>query len=153
MSEGTLSQGRVYVRYMGRFGNNLFNFAIGRIIAERLGFELHIKPIEGMPNTVLEMQDELPSDLDGQVVQTVHNFFDGFDELLADTTPRIIYVRGYLQRYWLYQPHKAMIKEAFYLPPSETYPVPGDRDLVVHVRSGDAWCWRLRTNEKRVWRR
>jgi len=41
----------VEVRYLGRFGNNLFQYCFGRILAENLGFKLKVEPISGFPNT------------------------------------------------------------------------------------------------------
>ena len=41
----------VEVKYIGRLGNNLFQYCLGRIIAEGLGYKLKVDPIPGFPNT------------------------------------------------------------------------------------------------------
>lgn len=41
----------VQVRWHGRLGNQLFQYAIGRIIAEMLGYQLNSPPLSGFPAT------------------------------------------------------------------------------------------------------
>jgi len=41
----------IEVRYKARLGNNLFQYCLGRILAEELAFELHAQAIPGFPNT------------------------------------------------------------------------------------------------------
>ena len=41
----------VEVKYCGQIGNQLFQYCLGRIIAERLGFELFATAIPGFPGT------------------------------------------------------------------------------------------------------
>jgi hypothetical protein len=41
----------IEVRYKGRLGNNMFQYCLGRILAEGLGFALKADPIPAFPST------------------------------------------------------------------------------------------------------
>jgi hypothetical protein len=41
----------IEVRYKGQLGNNMFQYCLGRILAEELGFALQAGPISGFSNT------------------------------------------------------------------------------------------------------
>ena len=100
----------VVVDYKGRLGNNLFQYAYGRIMAEEnphLGF-LVAEPIPGFLGTY----------------EKVGNFIGQED----------VFVRGFFQDYEFYVKHKAKVQKWFRFnkPPSQ----PKDK-LVIHVRLGD----------------
>ena len=39
------------VRYSDRMGNRMFQYCLGRILAEEFGFALHAEALPGFPNT------------------------------------------------------------------------------------------------------
>ncbi len=100
----------VEVRYLGRLGNNLFQYCLGRIIAERLGYRLSAKPIPGFPAT----QDTVEgSDYASYPVQELTGSMGQIIDLQAivnDKTRRKIVLNGYFQRYEYYQPYKDVIR-------------------------------------------
>lgn len=122
----------VDVRYKARLGNNLFQYALGRVIAERLEFELRADPIPGFPNTanrVAGARHEGPEQiLTGQTVN--------MESLSADRGPRRIVLDGWFQRYEYYRPHRAEIRE--WLQFDAGIPAPQIRPaVVVNVRRTD----------------
>ncbi len=46
----------VEVKYIGRLGNNLFQYCFARILAQGLGYKLKAEPIAGFPNTKKEVE-------------------------------------------------------------------------------------------------
>jgi hypothetical protein len=41
----------IEVRYKARLGNRMFQYCLGRILAEQLDFRLVAEPLSGFPNT------------------------------------------------------------------------------------------------------
>ena len=41
----------IKVTYLGRTGNNLFQYCFGRILAEKTGMKMESEVLEGFPNT------------------------------------------------------------------------------------------------------
>ena len=100
----------VIVKYKGRLGNNLFQYAHGRIMAEEdpgLGM-LMARPIPGFPKTR----------------ESVGNFRGGSDTI----------VDGFFQEYGLFSQHKKKIEKWFKF--SQLPPQPEDK-LIIHVRLDD----------------
>jgi len=122
----------IEVRYKARLGNNLFQYCLGRILAEELGFALLAEPIPGFPNTaqpVNGVRVEGPEKrLTGQRIDLAG--------ILADRRPRRIVLDGWFQRYEYYRPYRAKICEWLAFDPSIRTSDP-DSDVVVHVRRTD----------------
>jgi hypothetical protein len=122
----------IEVRYRDRLGNNLFQYCLGRILAEALGFAMEAPPLAGFPGTRAQISgdrhDAPPEVLTGQRID--------FDRLLADRTPRKIILDGWFQRREYYRPFQPRIRQWLALDPSIQVPSSGDR-LVVHVRRLD----------------
>lgn len=122
----------VEVRYKARFGNNLFQYCLGRILAEELGFALQADPIPGFPNTAQRVTGAThvgPEQiLSGQCIP--------LEGILADRSPRRIQMHGWFQRHEYFRPHQARIREWLAFDPAIRQPeeVP---DVVVHVRRTD----------------
>ena len=97
----------VEVRYKARLGNNLFQYALGRLLAEQLGFELRAEPIPGFPKTAQQVRGaryEGPEDvLTGQLID--------LEGVLANRSPRRILVDGWFQRHEYYRPFRERIRE------------------------------------------
>jgi hypothetical protein len=122
----------IEVRYKARLGNNLFQYCLGRILAEGLDFALYAKPIPGFPNTAQRVAgascEEPEQILAGQRID--------LDGTLADRSARRLVLDGWFQRHEYYRPHRAKIREWLAFDPSIHVP---DRrpDVVVHVRRTD----------------
>ena len=120
----------VIVDYQGRLGNRLFQYALGRILAEDLGYALSAAPIEGFPGTREEIEgDRIVSDplvLTGQHVN--------LRDIHASKGKRCLILRGYFQRYELYRPWKEKIRSWFQR--DDSTDLPAD-DLCLHFRGGD----------------
>lgn len=114
----------------GRLGNLMFQYALGRIIAEHKDYAMDM---------------ELPFDnakkLSGKHVRTpvdklTEHRID-LQAILADKSHRRIFLQGFFQRVEYYEPYKEQIREWFKI--KENYRKPGFNDLVLHVRGGDLY--------------
>lgn len=126
----------IVVNYMGMMGNNLFQYAFGRIIAEKLGYALRMNPpmgdLKGFPNiTTLEgLSFENPEEiLDGHLLD--------LKTVLDNKSNRKIILKGYFQRTEYYLDHKDVIKNWFSTNPSKNIPRVNPNDIVVHIRRGN----------------
>jgi len=120
----------IKVIYDGNLGNNLFQYAFGRLLAERLGYRLDAGPIEGFPATL--------DKVDGLVRQGEPLVFRGQkpDLSLLDREPgRPVLLTGYFQRTEYYLQYRDRIREWLAMD-MKVEPVPGPRDLVVGIRRG-----------------
>jgi len=115
----------IRVHYNGRLGNKLFQYTMGRLLAEDLGYELRADAINGFPATT--------DTIKGLVVDT------SMDLLLGQTLDlekihknKIGYVlNGWFQRYEYYAPHKQRIRSWFNKDKGPNLP---DSTVVVHLR-------------------
>lgn len=125
----------INVLYQDQRGNQLFQYCLGRIIAEHLGFALQAAPIPGFPGTneVVRGRTLLSP------VQMLQGHRIDLPALLADHTPRRIVLRGWFQRYVYFQPYAALIRR-WLTRPASIADRPHPRDLVVHVRRRD-YLW------------
>lgn len=122
----------IEVRYKGRLGNNLFQYCLGRILAEELGFALLAEPIPGFLNTA--------QSVNGVRVEGPEKHFTGhridLAEIFADRRPRRIVLDGWFQRHEYYRPYRAKICEWLRFDPAIRAP-DSNPDVVVNVRRMD----------------
>jgi hypothetical protein len=130
----------VQVSYMGALGNQLFQFVLGRILAENLGFSLQAAAIPGFAATAGFSADGSepvePEEIhQGQIID--------LDALLMRREPRVIRLQGYFQRYEYYRPYKHLIRTQWLPPLPSVDKAPDGGDLVMHVRRKDyiAYGW------------
>lgn len=130
----------VQVSYMGALGNQLFQFVLGRIIAESLGFSLQAEAIPGFAATAgFSADGSKPVEPDeihqGQIID--------LNALLLRREPRVICLQGYFQRYEYYRPYKHLIRTQWLPPLPSVAAAPDVGDLVMHVRRKDyiAYGW------------
>src|SRR4051794_34298153 len=117
----------IEVRYKGRLGNNLFQYCLGRILAENLRMKLKCDPIPGFKHT-FELVEGGVSDgpevvLTGQIIP--------LRCILNDPRPPRIVLDGYFQRAEYYRPFLKEIKR--WLTFDHGLKLPDRPDLFVHV--------------------
>jgi hypothetical protein len=120
------------VRYKARLGNNLFQYCLGRILAETLGFALQAPTIPGFPNTAATITGALYE----QPEQTLTGHLIDLERVLGDSGPRRIVLDGWFQRYDYYRPYRGQIQQWLAFAPSIEVPDPRN-GVVVHVRRTD----------------
>ena len=120
------------VEYLGRLGNKMFQYCLGRILATEFGWSLRAAALDGFARTGDAVHGARYS---GPPVEVTD---DGFDlpSLLSDRQPRKIRLRGYFQKHAVYRPYQSIIREWLDLGCTGTEPAPGDA-VVVNVRRTD----------------
>jgi hypothetical protein len=139
---------------MGRFGNQLFPYMLGRIISEHLKYKLSGPTINDREFALYDLNlsynkesyncYETPIQLLGN-----HSVSDDFahpdfnlQTILEDPTPRKIQLDAYFQKKKYFLPFRDKIKEWF---DPQVYPV-SKEDIAVHIRIGDLRCPNLTKN-------
>jgi len=122
----------------GRLGNQLFEYAFGRIIAENFGYKFthNLKAHE------LDNEFKLPRVIPGkeiqQPVQTVNGIHtwasDLLENILNDKSERKILLHGYFQKYIYYKNYKNKLKEWFKF---DVNKFNFSNSIGVHLRKGD----------------
>jgi hypothetical protein len=119
----------------GRLGNQMFEYAFGRIIAEELGYKL-------IHNLNLLQPFNLPS-INGKSFNTTEQYIDGLNfysdnllnEIIGNKNDRKITLHGYFQKYCYIKPYKEKIKNWFHLDKEDVYF--DDTTVGIHLRKGD----------------
>lgn len=122
----------VEVRYKARLGNNLFQYCLGRIIAEELGFALRADPIPGFPNTGENIEGAIQEGPD-QILSGQRIDLAG---VLADRSPRRIVLDGWFQHASYYRPFRGRIRQWLAMDPAIRVPDIKPA-VVVNVRRTD----------------
>lgn len=143
----------VHVHLIGRFGNNLFQVALGRIIAEKTGYQFslaqenrNLRKEFGLPfdylDTKFENQESMPncpSFIPGKVIEgepvriTEHNY-DSVDQMIDFANGRPIIIHDFFQRWKYYLPYRDKIREWFAMDEHQSF---GEDCGVFHIRHGD----------------
>src|SRR5882724_4340123 len=127
----------VQVLYIQQLGNRLFQYCLGRIIAETLGYELEAAPIEGFPGTAVRVR--------GHSYERPLFRYQGhqipFESILLDRRPRRIVLQGWFQNCRYYRAYLSRMRDWLAPAPDHagtTLDVEEHRDdLLLHVRLGD----------------
>ena len=121
----------VRVNFLGRLGNNMFQYCFGRILATELGYKLVSPLIDGFAGTQENVEgkliDENPLKLDGHIVD--------LKDILHNQQDRQIVLNGCFQRYEYYKNYKTEIRKWMdinYHDVGQT-----ENDIIMHVRLGD----------------
>lgn len=119
----------ITVYWQGRLGNRLFEYAIGRILAEELGYKLNADSLEGFSAT----QDRvLGKEIYSQISFTGQELDLAF---IIRNQDRFGYIlSGWFQRYEYYQPFKEKIKFWYNRNRKNGSIVPTAQDIVIHIR-------------------
>jgi hypothetical protein len=124
----------VEVRYQGNLGNRLFQYAIGRILAENLKYKLIAGPIEGFDITldsVAGTSIEFP-----KVVFEANNL-DLVGLYSGKYSGMRVVLDGYFQVYDYFVDHIETIRAWYDLSHIKPLFIPGPDDLVINWRLGD----------------
>ncbi len=146
--------------YAGHLGNNLFNYALGRLLSEELGHALacrlsgsgpwgDIEKRSGIVDRMpmhWEMFEDAPQERAGRVIERPQLRYV-MGEKLGWTTQSLnlpwllkagrdhrIVLHGYFQRAEYYLPYADRIRRWFRMKPADLPIKPGPRDALVHVR-------------------
>ena len=117
----------INVHKLGTLGNNMWQYAVARVIAEKYDLKLDCYSIPGFPNTEQVVDG---NEHDSPVVRIEGHSFD-----LSVLNDCKIEMAGYVQRYEHIREHKEEVKEWFQLDvesPMEVLPT----DFVVSIRRG-----------------
>eukprot|EP00752_Nemacystus_decipiens_P012193 g10810.t1 len=144
----TRGPGIVQLNFMGRLGNNLFEYAAARALADRLGWALSIQPAkynvkkfglltraEGMA-CFPGVRPVGPPPTSPEMAGLESVKFRGVRKELEDPAPRSIEMEGWFQDFGLFKSEKDRLRKIMALNPSCCGPTaPGPKDLVIHHRN------------------
>lgn len=138
----------VTVKYLGRLGNNLFQYALGRTIAESLSQSLQAAPIDGFEGTY-DTVNAPQETYDGGIMP--HNYVKFSNQILKindepidieDISPgnsafrkQGVALDGWFQRYKYYKGNKDKIRQWFQIDDIDVGQT--INDVIVHLRLGD----------------
>ncbi len=122
----------VEVRYRDRLGNNLFQYCLGRILAEHFGYSLRAEALDGFSRT----KDVVTGDEYTSPEQILEGQRIDLDGVLCNLSPRKIILNGWFQRHEYFTPHRERIHSWLTMDPQHITPCT-DADVVVNVRRTD----------------
>lgn len=123
----------VKINYLGRLGNNLFQYALGRIIAEKRGYKLIAESIPGFDSTKDMIDGE---EHECEELRLTGHLID-FHTVLSEPNPNKIVLDGFFQRYEYYQPYLSSLRTWFKFDPTGQFKINMVPDLLVHIRRTD----------------
>jgi len=141
----------IEVCYTDQLGNWLFQYCFGRIVAEELGFGLVAENITGFLGTLEPVRGKTFNE---PLVPILGEEIVDLPRLLADHSPRKIWIRAWLQRAEYYTPFRRRIRRWLWSPPAAERP--DSEDLVLTIRLSDfVWLGRVLAPDYyfRVWKR
>ncbi len=124
----------VKVNYLGRLGNNMFQYAMGRHLAQEMNYALGASPLP-FPRTREEIR--------GQAYYFPRQVLNGHHcdvpAVLGRVRPRAIVLDGFFQQSWHYLPIIKEIRTWFDLPIDRSPELKdaSPRDLLIYIRLGD----------------
>jgi hypothetical protein len=130
----------VTINYKGRLGNNMFQYAVGRLIAAHNGLKL--KTEWNHPEFLEATKNPDGDEIDGRVIKIEDvgpiNRTDCSNPLLTDYHNWQVNVNGFFQDAAFYNQYRDEIRGFWKLPaaPKNT------EDLVIHLRLTDYWWYR-----------
>jgi hypothetical protein len=124
----------VEVKYSGRFGNNLFQYVLGRIIAEELGYYMSSYQGQEKENFTYSQREIKGYKIDNPVKTYKGHKIDLYD-ILTNKDPRKIVLDGYFQRYEYFAGYRKKIQNWLELADIDFNPEPND--VFLHIRRSD----------------
>lgn len=126
-------KGTVAVQLTNGFGNNIFQYTAGRLLAEFLQSDLMLIPPSkdyyAIPDLELLGMDFTKKDLTNQIKIVDKHYKSCYNNILKD---KDIILSGYFEDYTIYYDHIDRIKSWF-----PHVPKRDSRDLTIHLRTGD----------------
>ena len=123
----------VEVKYKERLGNNLFQYCLGRIISQQLGYRLQAGVIPHFPHTAMRIDGQ---DYSSYPSQTFTGQRIDLKSIFNDKTKRKIVLDGFFQRYEYYEEHKNLIRSWLAPGVKLVEPINAD-DILLCVRRTD----------------
>lgn len=123
----------IKVIYKANLGNNMFQYALGRILAEEKGYALAARPI------VFPLTHQKISGLScQQPVEKLPMHHCDVKRIIGDKTPRMIHLEGFFQHSEYYLPYLDRIREWFQFPLKALpqFDV-STADMLLYIRLGD----------------
>lgn len=120
--------GLVELNFYGRLGNNLFEYAVARVFADKLGWALLLKAglNKDKFKTLLKphgmscfpgVRPVLPSSWNPEMAKLQEHPFRGIKQELADPTPRKITLSNWFQDYKLFAGEKDRLRQVRHTKP------------------------------------
>lgn len=133
----------ITVKYLGRTGNQLFQYAMARILSEETGMSMSCPPIYGF-----DIQENITGrNPQGNNVLTLKRHIVDIESALKHNGP--IHLEGYFQRSSYYLPYREKLTQEWigvseeikllfdHMVSSRYIDMPDESDLGVHIRLGD----------------
>ena len=93
----------VDVCFSGLFGNNIWQYCVGKIIAEQLGYRVYSSPLYGFPDTYSCQHNRPLAKYPTQRIVAGQDI--DIAGLVSNRKPRNIRLEGYFQRYHYLKPY------------------------------------------------
>jgi hypothetical protein len=122
----------ITVNYNGRFGNNLFQYFLAKIIS--MEKNLNLFPYGGKYSNVLDI-DGLFGDVITHPIVTIDDSFQSLEEILKFENARY-YLDGYFQRSKFYIPYREHIKTWITFKNPIDFK-PSEDSIILHIRRSD----------------
>lgn len=126
----------VDIYFNGMLGNNLWQYCIGKIIAEELGYKCHCNAIYGFPTTYSCHANMPSSRYSTERIQV--DFDINIPQIISNRTPRNIFLEGYFQRYAFIKNYAEKIRKDWLKIENNLLQIPQDPDdIVIHIRASN----------------
>jgi len=119
----------IQIKYHGRFGNQIFQYCYGRILAEN--YNLHLLPYNGQYSHLIESETYNGRIITNPTITINDNSIDYF-EYFGNCG---YIIDGYFQQWLLYYPWKENIKHWLTFPKTDFKP--NTNDIAIHIRRSD----------------
>jgi len=137
-----------YSHVMGRYGNQLFPYFVGRIISYYLKFKFLNHTINHPDFMLQDIEEDRENNSYAchespiQIVNSIEQPNFNINDIINDKTPRKISLYGYFQKKNLVLPFKNFIKRIYKYKKIEI----NKNDLAIHIRTGDLYLPNLKNN-------
>jgi transposase-like protein DUF772 len=123
----------IFIKYHDRLGNNLFQWAFGRVLSKWSGAPMTNLPLSLFPGTLNENRVKIPDDV--QFVLPTYSYHVDLDAWIQKAKKGDVLVQGYPHNSTYYQPSKAWLARQL-VPLRGDYARAKKDDVVLHVRLG-----------------